>query len=99
MDWKEEASAKLKRKNQILFAKNSEFLQDLSMLIEEQSHRTLALWAFDLAEEAVEILEEKYPGEARPAPRLSFQGSGQGERLKCRSQSAQSLIAMPLPRR
>lgn len=75
MDWKEEIAENLKRKNQILFSKNSSFLQDLSMLIEEQSHKTLALWAFDLAEEAVRILEEKYPDEARPrtALRLSRQ--------------------------
>lgn len=66
MDWQEELSEKLKRKNQILFSKNSVILRELSMLLPEQDHRAIALWAFDLAEEAVSRLEEKFPGEQRP---------------------------------
>ena len=48
MDWLDEVQAKLKRKNQVLFAKDAEFLQDLAMLFREQSHRTMVLWAQDL---------------------------------------------------
>lgn len=66
MDVVEEVQEKLKRKNQILFSQKSEFLQDLSNLIDIQNHRTLALWAFELAEQAVQSIEEKYPNELRP---------------------------------
>ncbi|HHX12103.1 MAG TPA: hypothetical protein GX731_04720 [Clostridiales bacterium] len=40
---------KLKRKNQILFSRESQCLQELKSLIEEQKHRTLVLWALDCA--------------------------------------------------
>lgn len=66
MTWKSELEEKYKRKNQILFSKDSAILSDLNMLISEQNHRTLALWAFDLSEEAVQIIEAKYPDEDRP---------------------------------
>ena len=36
------------------------------MLLEAQSHRCMALWAFDFASESIEKLEEKYPEEKRP---------------------------------
>ena len=61
MDWMEDVRARLKRKNQILFSPKDAFLQDLGALIGEQNHRTMVLWAFDWAEEAVKRLEEKYP--------------------------------------
>lgn len=70
MDWQEELQEKLRRKNQILFSKDSTILRELNMLISEQNHRTLALWAFDLAEEAVSSLEEKYPDDFRPRETL-----------------------------
>lgn len=70
MNWMDEVSARLKRKNQVLFAKDSEFLQDLDQLFREQSHIALALWAFDLAGESVAALEEKYPHERRPREAL-----------------------------
>ena len=70
MDWLDEVRAKLKRKNQVLFAKDAEFLQDLTTLFREQSHRVMVLWALDLAAESVADLEEKYPGEARPREAL-----------------------------
>lgn len=66
MYWYKEVEEKLKRKNQILFSKDSEFLQDIALLIQNQNHRTVVLWALDLAEESVRILEERYPGENRP---------------------------------
>ena len=70
MDWLDEVRAKLKRKNQVLFAKDAMFLQDLAMLFQEQSHRTMVLWALDLAGESVAELEEKYPDEPRPREAL-----------------------------
>lgn len=66
MEWTEEVAGKLKRKNHILFSQDMEFLQDLNALLRGQDRVTVALWAFDLAEESVRILEEKYPGELRP---------------------------------
>jgi hypothetical protein len=57
---------RLRKKNQILFSKDSEYLQDLISLINEQNHRTMVLWALEFADEAVQVLFEKYPGEQRP---------------------------------
>ena len=37
MNWIDEISVKLKKKNQVLFSKNSEYMQDLIMLFETQS--------------------------------------------------------------
>lgn len=70
MNWKDEVQIKLKRKNQILFSKDSEYLQDLMLLIQNQDHRALALWAFDLAEESIATLAKKYPCERRPQEAL-----------------------------
>ena len=70
MDWHDEVRTKLKRKNQVLFAKDAEFLQDLAMLFREQSHRTIVLWALDFAAESVAELEERYPDETRPREAL-----------------------------
>lgn len=71
MDWMEEAAARLKRKNQVLFSKNSAYLQDLLLLFAGQEHRVMALWAFDLAAESIAQLKEKYPDEARPEEALA----------------------------
>ena len=70
MNWLDEVQIKLKRKNQVLFAKDAEFLQDLAMLLREQNHRIVVFWALDLAAESVEKLEEKYPDETRPREAL-----------------------------
>ena len=70
MNWIDEVSVKLKKNNQILFSKNSEYMQDLIMLFETQSHRVMALWAFDFASESIAKLEEKYPEEKRPRETL-----------------------------
>ena len=61
MNWIDEVSAKLKKKNQVLFSKNSEYIQDLIILFEAQSHRVMALWAFYFSSESIAKLEEKYP--------------------------------------
>lgn len=62
----EDVKAKLKRKNQILFSRDSACLQELLQLIRKQKHRTLAMWALECAEIPVKILKEHYPEEERP---------------------------------
>lgn len=42
-DWIDEVSLKLKKKNQVLFSKSSEYMQDLIKLFEIQNHRVMAL--------------------------------------------------------
>ncbi|MDD7718238.1 MAG: hypothetical protein PUJ11_01870 [Eubacteriaceae bacterium] len=84
MNWTEEAAAKLKRKNQILFSKNSEYMQDLIMLLGLQSHQVLTLWAFDFASESVANLEEKYPEEKRPREALEAAKDWAAGRIKMR---------------
>lgn len=70
MDWIDEARERLKRKNQVLFTKDSTYLQDLAMLLQTQDHRAVVLWAFDLAAESMDQLAEKYPDERRPREAL-----------------------------
>ncbi len=65
MNWLNEVQNKIKRKNMVLFAKNSEFLIELTSLIQEQNHRTMVLWAFEFADETVRKLLEHYPNEKR----------------------------------
>ena len=47
MDWIEEVKIRIKRKNEILFSLNSEFLQDLNDLLKKQSHIAVTEWAID----------------------------------------------------
>lgn len=54
---------KIKKKNKILFNRESEALQDLRYLISRQNHITLVLWAFDCLKTPVKELMEKYPEE------------------------------------
>ena len=70
MDWLEEVKGKIKRGNEILFSPKDAFLLDLATLIDGQNHKTMVLWALELAEEAVRILEERYPKETRPRAAL-----------------------------
>ncbi len=65
MNWLTEVQNRIKKNNKILFAKNSEFLADLAVLIQEQNHRTMVLWAFEFADEAVLKLLDHYPNEKR----------------------------------
>lgn len=57
---------KLKKKNKVLFSRDSECLQGLRTLIERQKHRTLVMWALDCAKAPLAQFEEKYPCELRP---------------------------------
>ena len=64
--WFAEVKAKVKRKNQILFSKDSLLLTDLRQLIVHANRRALILWALELAEETARELAEKYPENHRP---------------------------------
>ncbi len=70
MYWLDEVNIRLKRKNQVLFAKDSAYLQDVAELLRNEEHRVLVLWALDLAAESVSMLESIYPKETRPREAL-----------------------------
>ncbi len=57
---------KLKKKNKILFSRDSKCLQELINLIQLQNHRTLVMWALDCAKLTLKQFEAKYPEERRP---------------------------------
>ena len=57
---------KLKKRNKILFSRDSQCLQALINLIQLQKHRVLVMWAFDCAKLTLEQFEAKYPDEPRP---------------------------------
>jgi len=54
----------------ILFNRQSACIQPLRALIEEQKHRTLAMWAVDCALPLLALFEQKYPAEKRPRQAL-----------------------------
>ena len=64
--WLAEVKAKAKRKNQILFSKDSLLLTDLCQLIAQANRRALILWALELAGKTTWELAEKYPEDHRP---------------------------------
>ena len=90
MDWLEEVKARDRRKNQILFSTQMDFLRELQELIAQQNHRALVLWALDLAEETVKDLEERYPEEGRP--RIALAASWQWARGEVKMREAQRRI-------
>lgn len=59
--WLAEVQAKAKRRNQILFAAESPLLAELHRLIAGANRRALILWALELAEETVLVLEVRIP--------------------------------------
>lgn len=61
-----DVKTKFRRKNKLLFSRDSECLEELSRLIQKQMHRTLVMWALDCAEITLIEFEEKYPEERRP---------------------------------
>jgi hypothetical protein len=63
---------KIKKKNKMLFSRDSQCLQELIKLIEIQNHRTLVMWALDCAKLPLEQFEVKYPYEHRPRTCLEF---------------------------
>lgn len=68
----QDVDQKLRKKNKILFSRDSQSLQDLIRLIELQNHRTLVMWALDCAKITLVQFEEKYPAELRPRTALEL---------------------------
>lgn len=66
MSWIEEVKNNIRKKRAILFDKHSELLSELRTVIDKQNRRTVVLWAFYFAEQAVDILSKKYPDESAP---------------------------------
>ena len=62
----EDVELKLKKRNKILFSRESKCLNEFIELIRKQNHRTLVLWAFECVQELLEIFEIAYPDEVRP---------------------------------
>lgn len=52
---------RIKKRNKILFARNSECLQELRRLISEQKHITLILWVFECLQIPMNEMISKYP--------------------------------------
>lgn len=61
---------RIKRKNQILFTRDSECLQELLSLIRTQKHRTIVMWILEWAEKSAATLTERYPNDKRPITAL-----------------------------
>lgn len=57
---------KLKKRNKILFSRDSPYLQELVEIINLQNQRTLIMWALDCAKLPLAQFEAKYPSEHRP---------------------------------
>ena len=54
----------------LVVTRESTCLQPILELIEEQKHRTLALWRIECAEHVLPIFEKKYPQDNRPREAL-----------------------------
>lgn len=79
---------RLKRKNKILFRQDSEALSELQEAITKATHKEMILWAFELAEELVATIKERYPEDERPRQGLYLS-----------REWAQGLIKMPQAKR
>ena len=80
--WFAEVKAKAKRKNQILFSKDSLLLTDLRHLIGQANRRALILWALKLAEETAWELAENYPKDRRPREAIAASGAWASGEIK-----------------
>ena len=72
MDWKEILEKRMKARRQILFSKDDDAIMSLNMLIDDMPRRAVVLWALELAEETVVLLETNYPLEKRPRTALTM---------------------------
>lgn len=68
----EDVRGRLKKKNKILFTRDSVCLQSFIKLLQEQDHKTIVLWAFEQVKPIVQDLKEKYPEEIRPEQALEL---------------------------
>jgi len=57
---------KCKKRNKLLFSRDSACLQELIKLIQMQNHRTIVMWALDCARLPLEQFEAMYSEEHRP---------------------------------
>lgn len=67
-----DVDGRLRKKNKILFSRDSQCLQELIKLIERQKHRILVMWALDCARLTLGVFEAKYPEEYRPRAALEL---------------------------
>lgn len=58
-----DVETKIKRKNKVLFSRDSSSLEELRLLITKQSHLTLVLWAFDNLKNIMVELSGRYKDE------------------------------------
>lgn len=72
MDWREILEKRMKARRQILFSKDDDEIMSLNLLIDDMPRRAVVLWALELAEETVVLLETKYPLEKRPRTVLTM---------------------------
>ena len=61
MYWLDEVKQNIKKRRQVLFSKDSEYLSDLAGLFAARPHRVMVLWALYFAAESVAELERAYP--------------------------------------
>lgn len=85
MDWLEEVKLKQKRKNKILFSKESSLFNGLNTLIETKERFEVVMWALGMAEEAVIELEKMYPEDERPGTALDMSRKWAEGRIKMRA--------------
>lgn len=62
----EDVEVRQRRKNKILFTKDSACLQSLLFEMQDQERKVLVLWAFACLRETLSLFLEKYPNEKRP---------------------------------
>ena len=72
MGWKQIIENRMKSRRQILFSKDDDGIMALNLLIDELPRKAVILWALDLAEETVKLLETKYPLDERPRTALTM---------------------------
>ena len=84
MNWIDEVHMRLKRKNKILFAKDSELLTGSGVAVSRTGTSGYGVVAFEFAAETVANLEEKYPDERRPREALeAVPGFGGRKKSRC----------------
>ena len=70
-DWMESIREKDRRKNQILFDRDTPCLTELLAEMEKQSRLTLVRWVFDAMTTTLEMLHTRWPEETRPQKAFS----------------------------
>lgn len=65
MVYLEDVKEKLKRKNKILFSRDSLCLQNLLIELRKQDRKVIILWALECAENISKELTKKYPNDSR----------------------------------